>query len=369
MIIQADALTVLRTMPEQSVHCVVTSPPYWGLRDYRVPEQIGLERTPAEYVEKLVSVFCEVRRVLRGDGTCWLNIGDSYCSSPRGNRPGDYSTSSLTNPERQDRVARGRRGKDCDPKRGPAAIGHPFHHATGLKPKDLVGIPWRVAFALQADGWWLRQDIIWSKPNPMPEGVRDRCTKSHEYIFMLTKSARYWYNAAAIAEPAQLARKCGTNSRADNDRDPTHGTRKQDAVGNRRYAGFNERYKTNGKWSGEDPQSSGRRIVENVKRARAEGADHEAPWGPTRNKRSVWTVATQPYPEAHFATFPEKLVEPCILAGCPAGGTVLDPFCGSGTVGVVCKRHGREFLGIELNPAYIEMAERRMSGIQGVLCP
>jgi DNA modification methylase len=296
-IIQGDCLDVLRTMPEASVHTCVTSPPYFGLRDYGVDGQIGLEDTPDAYVARLVEVFREVRRVLRDDGTLWLNLGDSYT------------------PNRTYQVPSTKGG----PKHGPgqSAGGKGVKVPEGLKPKDLIGIPWRVAFALQADGWYLRQDIIWHKPNPMPESVRDRCTKAHEYIFMLTKGPRYFYDQEAIKEP--LA-------------DSSHARLAQNIAaqaGSSRVPG-----KTNG----------------NMK----------AVGGNMRNRRSVWTVTTKPFKGAHFATFPPDLIEPCVLAGAPEGGTVLDPFGGSGTTGLVAVNAGRKAVLIELNPEYVEMAKGRL---------
>ena len=305
-----DALEQLRLLADESVQCCITSPPYWGLRDYGIAGQLGLERTPEEYVAKLVEVFREVRRVLRGDGTLWLNLGDNYAASS--NTGGTNSIQGSA-------------------KRIGAMTGRGHGVPPGLRPKDLCGIPWRVAFALQSDGWWLRSDIIWSKPNPMPESVTDRPTKAHEYIFLLAKSARYYYDAEAIKEPATEPRKCGKNSRANVDRDPSHATRKQDAIAKRQYQGFNERYDFANPPAG-------------------------------RNCRTVWTIPTQPYPEAHFATFPDALVEPCIAAGSREGDTVLDPFAGSGTVGVVALRAGRDFIGIDLSPEYVEMARRRIEG-------
>ena len=328
-IITGSCLDVLPTFPAESVNCVVTSPPYWGLRDYGVDGQLGLEKTPDEYVSNLVAVFREVRRVLTSDGTCWLNLGDSYASDFKGS--GGPSKKKLTNA-----------GSFYN---GNQRLNH------GLKPKDLCGIPWRVAFALQADGWWLRQDIIWHKPNPMPESVTDRCTKAHEYIFMLTKSAKYYYNSEAIKEPASmesLARY--ERGRSDNHKwadggpgnqtiaksfEHMRSTDKQRGHG-RRHAGFNDRWDAMEKLE----QCSG-----------------------TRNKRSVWTISTQPFPQLHFATFPEELPRTCILAGCPPGGTVLDPFCGAGTTGLVARKLGHPFIGIELNPQYAEMARRRIMAI------
>lgn len=382
-ILTGDWIEMLKTLPDNSVHCVVTSPPYWGLRDYGVPGQLGLERTPEEYVAKMVEGFREVRRVLREDGTCWVNLGDAYANDGKwgGTTGGKHAAALHGEP-----IGRGKRH-------------------TALKPKDLCGIPWRVAFAFQADGWWLRQDIVWSKPNPMPESVTDRCTKAHEYLFLLTKRERYFYDAEAVKEPvteATLVDRVDTG-----------------------------RFRPDRGFAGGPPSAGCGRL----------GSD------PTRNKRSVWTVTTAPFPEAHFATFPPKLVEPCILAGtsekgccpqcgapweriveksvrfesgsgkagnppngkngdeyeqalsgdydirmgpvtetrtlgwqptckCPrayeAGGeqhdiepvpcTVLDPFSGAGTTGLVATRMGRNFIGIELNPQYVAMAERRILG-------
>jgi len=301
-IICGDALTELKGLPSGCVHCCVTSPPYWGLRDYGVEGQLGLERTPEEYVAKLVDVFREVRRVLRDDGTLWLNLGDSYGTV--GNRNG-LGSSTL-----QGSKSYGR-GADAEkPTR---------EQSTGLKPKDLVGIPWRVAFALQADGWYLRSDIIWAKPNPMPESVTDRPTKAHEYIFLLAKSERYWYDAEAIAEQSVYP---------DDDR------KARSANGQKRMP------------------------TEIIAGIRPGSQTY-----PTRNRRSVWTVATKPFKGAHFATFPPDLIRPCILAGCPVGGTVLDPFFGAGTTGLVAKQEGRDYIGIELNPAYAEMARERIRDV------
>ena len=285
MIHIGDCLEVLRTLESGSVQCCVTSPPYWGLRDYGVEGQLGLEKTPDEYVAKMVDVFREVRRVLRDDGTLWLNLGDSYAANVKGS--GGQNSKQPTNA-----------GSFYDAK---------FDLGT-LKPKDLVGIPWRVAFALQADGWYLRQDIIWHKPNPMPESVRDRCTKAHEYIFLMSKSERYYFDSVAMREKAK--REGSTNNSRE-----TH----------REYA--MHRVYTVSEY---------------------------------RNRRSVWTVSTQPFKGAHFATFPPKLIEPCILAGSKLGDTVIDPFNGAGTTGLVAHRHGREYVGIELNPEYAAIAEERI---------
>lgn len=270
-LLQGDCRTILPTLADESVHCVVTSPPYWGLRDFGGDEQLGLEPTPEEHVANMVEVFREVRRVLRHDGVLFLNYGDSY------------------------------------------------------QDKQLVGMPWRVAFALQADGWWLRQDIIWHKPNPMPESVRDRCTKAHEYLFLLAKSKRYYFDVDAIREQTDNMSSWAEYAAADGHNLP-HGNLSMGAK-----AGFG---------------------------AMQDNLTH--PLG--RNKRSVWTIATAPFSEAHFATFPPALVEPCIKAGCPVGGTVLDPFAGAGTVGLVADRLGRDAILIELNPAYAAMASTRIEG-------
>ena len=263
MILIGDVRTSLKNLADGSVQCVVTSPPYWGLRDYGRDDQIGLEATPELYVSALVSVFNDVRRVLRDDGTLWLNLGDSYA--------GNNSRASNN----------GRAGY------GNAREGVFERIGDGLKTKDLVGIPWRVAFALQADGWYLRQDIIWHKPNPLPESVKDRCTKAHEYIFLLSKSSRYYFDYEAIKEPT----------------------------------------------------------VNSLDK---------------RNRRDVWTVPVKPFKGAHFATFPESLITPCILAGCPEGGVVLDPFFGAGTTGLVAQKNNRKWIGCELNADYARIAENRI---------
>jgi len=261
MILQGDSLHVLRCLPASCVQCIVTSPPYWGLRDYSISGQIGLENSLTQYINRLVAVFNEAKRVLKDDGVLWLNIGDGYTSGNRGWRAPDKK-----NPARAMSV------RPDTPE--------------GLKPKDLLGVPWRLAFALQQDGWYLRCDIIWNKPNAMPESVKDRPTRAHEYVFMLAKSERYYYDHRAV-------------------------------------------------------------MVQNGDKP--------------RNCRSVWDINTQPFPEAHFATFPPALVRPCILSGSKPGSFVLDPFFGSGTVGVVCQELGRDFIGIELHPEYISLADRRLS--------
>ena len=288
-VIVGDCIESMKGLPDQSVNCCVTSPPYFGLRDYGVDGQIGLEQTPEEYVTKMVEVFREVRRVLRDEGTLWLNIGDSYG-----------------------------------------------------KGKQLIGVPWRLAFALQADGWCLRQDIIWSKSNPMPESVRDRCTKSHEYIFLLSKSQKYFYDHDAIREPhtgeAAKAVELGFKE-----------------VGQR---GVNSSVRR-GLVGGQTTQFS--------KKGHSGyfGADGKCLLNPLgKNKRSVWSVPTQSVKGAHFATFPAALIEPCVLAGCPVRGVVLDPFAGSGTTAEVSAQNGRDSVMIELNPEYAMMIHHRMSKLK-----
>jgi DNA modification methylase len=345
VIICGDSLTILRTLPDESINCCVTSPPYWGLRDYGVAGQLGLEKTPEEYVARMVEVFREVRRVLKSDGTLWLNLGDSYCGSGeggggnrKGNEHGQHDSMLGKRPKvsgiKALEIIEHARGRILDSRTTFDDLCSQIKNIRTpiLKPKDLCGIPWRVAFALQADGWWLRQDIIWAKPNPMPESVRDRCTKAHEYIFMLSKSARYWYDADAVREES------------------TGGTK-----------GAAASFKRTGSKRGESicPNSP-------VPTHR-EGRDDTRYEGPLRNLRSVWPIATRPFPEAHFATFPPEIPERCIKAGCPKGGVVIDPFFGAGTTGLVAARLGREFIGIELNADYCEMAKRRIYGTLGSL--
>ena len=298
-----DCTSVLKTLDANTFNTCVTSPPYWGLRDYGEDAQLGLEQTPEEYVANMVKVFREVKRVLRDDGTLWLNLGDSYSGSGKG------PSSSLNKKH------------------------HHMEHAhssvvpLGLKPKDLVGIPWRVAFALQADGWYLRQDIIWHKPNPMPESVRDRCTKAHEYIFLLSKRPKYFFDNEVI---------------------------KEDCVG-----------KDERKWADSYEKAGSIKQGEtnaNIKRTKRYSKDDSF----KRNKRSVWTVTTKPFKGAHFATFRMDLIEPCVLAGCPVGGTVLDPFAGSGTTGIVAASNDRDAILLELNEDYIKLALDRMKSKLGV---
>lgn len=304
-IFHGDCLSLLASLDDNSIDCCVTSPPYWGLRDYGIEPSVwadgwrgalGLEPTPQLFIEHIVSIFEQVRRVLKPDGTCWLNIGDSYANDTKwgGSTSGKHVSSLQGNTG----VGRGKR-------------------LTGLKPKDLCLIPFRLAIALQEAGWYVRSDIIWAKPNPMPESVTDRPTKAHEYIFLLAKSEKYWFDADAVAEP-NAGKKSGN--------------------------GYKRSHRLTYAGRGQEQQY-----------------EPDKP----RNIRSVWTIATQPFPEAHFAVYPEKLVEPCIKAGCPPGGLVLDPFVGAGTSALVARRLGCRFVGAELNAQYIDIAAKRLS--QGVL--
>lgn len=385
MILIGDVRERLKELPDQSVHCCVTSPPYWGLRDYgtasweggdtkcdhstarsrgddiktgdkqgtsagsrpntqrtcatcgavRVDDQIGLESTPQEFVNSMVAVFREVKRVLRDDGTLWLNIGDSYVGGKgqSGSMGGDYQASRNDSGASLNMAHQTLGGhKQTKPTDDRAMM-----RSAGLKAKDLVGIPWMLAFALRADGWYLRQDIIWHKPNPMPESVRDRCTKAHEYIFLFSKSPKYYFDNQAMQEPAKYPfdnRASRADSRA--------GT-SMNSVGGK--TGI--RFGGNKYGDSDDP-----------KHATKSGNEYIATG--TRNKRSVWSVTTKPFKGAHFATFPPALIEPCILAGSPRGGVVLDPFFGAGTTGLVAQRHGRKWIGCELNPEYASIATARI---------
>jgi DNA modification methylase len=392
-ILVGDVLKQLATLPDASIHCCVTSPPYWGLRDYgtgtweggdadcnhirsnmrpdhsggtitgrgtqasavnsatpyktaclncgaaRIDQQIGLEKTPEEFVAKMVAVFREVRRVMRPDGTLWINLGDSHSSKP------------------------GQRGMDdtvgWKQASNAGSRSTPSRSVPTLKPKDLVGIPWMVAFALRADGWYLRQDIIWAKPNPMPESVIDRCTKAHEYIFLMSKSERYYYDQEAIKERASASThaRLAQNVAAQIGSARAHGGKKSN--GNMKAVGRNSRIHVN-----RDPRHPTRRKMgEHAAGIKANESFNDSvsllvEW---RNKRDVWEVGSYPFTEAHFATFPPDLVKPCILAGCPVGGTVLDPFSGAGTTGLVAIRHHRKYIGIELNPEYAAMSEHRLA--------
>lgn len=346
-ILIGDVRAQLRTLAADSVHCCVTSPPYWGLRDYGVEGQIGLEETPAEFIAVMVDVFEEVRRVLRPDGTCWINMGDSYSHGGGGSK----------NDARWPKEA----------EHGNTTPKH-LKAGSGLKPKDLCMMPHRLAIALQDAGWWVRQDIVWSKSNPMPESVRDRCTKSHEYIFLLAKSANYFYDAEAVKEPAVGFVDHPRNSFGNKDYEvPGQKPQKRTARG----VGF-------GHGTDADERKRGRVLKGNAKSFRGGGVytagaafDNDADVDRSthgnspnetglRNRRSVWTMATHSFAEAHFATFPPELPEICIRAGCPPGGTVLDPFFGAGTTGLVADRLQRECIGIELNPAYAALARKRI---------
>ncbi len=341
MIHVGHCLELMHGMAAGSVQTCITSPPYFGLRDYGMPAHaweavtysilgcqvtvepmncaLGLEPTPEAFVGHMVAVFREVHRLLRDDGTLWLNLGDSYASKPNGS-VGATGLQGGLSPHVSVRQAHARRSSQIP---------------TGLKHKDLMGIPWRVAFALQADGWFLRQDIIWAKPNPMPESMTDRCTKAHEYLFLLSKSPRYYFDMEAIMEPS---------------------------------AGGNSYPPNGGPVPGQPAQS---RLRPSVRRGGFDGKTNALPGreafratSEKRQKRSVWNVATTPFKGAHFATFPEQLIQPCILAGAPAGGLVLDPFIGSGTTGVACERLGRKWAGCELNPGYAADAEARIRAQQ-----
>ena len=350
-IYQGDSLEVLKTFEDNSIDCCVTSPPYYALRDYGVDGQIGLEENPEKYIERLTEVFMEVYRVLKPNGTLWLNIGDSYA--------GNCSV-----------VSTGRCGMGKPRER----IDHRVFD--GIKPKDLIGIPWMLAFSLRNAGWYLRQDIIWHKPNPMPESVTDRCTKSHEYIFLLSKSQKYYFDHEAIQEeanPNYISKniRFGGNKYGDNDDphfqiysgnvyEPKTKVRTQNngyskAGGHRDNSGGVGDYSKHGhtkncQYDGQVPNT--------MHLKREDGIKDEVYY--VRNKRDVWSINVKPNKEAHFATYPQELVSPCILAGCPEGGVVLDPFMGSGTTGIVANKLGRHYVGIELNPEYAEMAQRRI---------
>lgn len=300
-----DCLNVLKTFPERSVNCCITSPPYYGLRDYGVDGQIGNEESPEEYINKLVNVFNEVKRVLTDDGTLWLNLGDSWAGSNQGagtknptpKQASNHGTNYMTTENHKSKLS----------------------NLNGYKPKDLIGIPWMAAFALRESGWYLRQDIIWAKGNPMPESVKDRCTKSHEYIFLLSKSRKYYFDSDSIKEPRVSQHGSGNKQRKQRpNADVLH----------------------KGNQAGSIPYDGNETL---------------------RNKRDVWNVNIKPCKESHFATFPDTLIEPCVLAGCPENGIILDPFMGAGTTGMVAKRHNRNYVGIELNADYIKIAEKRIN--------
>jgi DNA modification methylase len=381
-----DCLEGLKLLNDNSIDCCVTSPPYWGLRDYgtakweggnpdcdhalpndapnsskmttgqktshagrfankpclkcgaiRIDKQLGLEPTPEEYVDKMVLIFREVKRVLKPEGTLWLNLGDSYASVHTGGHKSEKAT-----------VGNNKEGiqeiKQCKAK----------PQSYGLKEKDLVGIPWMVAFALRADGWYLRQDIIWAKPNPMPESVRDRCTKSHEYIFLMSKSAKYFYDYESIKQPLskathkRLAQDIANQKGSDRVPGKTNGNMK--AV----CSGLTFGGKKGREYIPDENDPNFRNGSEQWGREYVPTPDGKA------NKRDVWTVSTKPFKEAHFATFPPDLIEPCVLAGCPVNGIILDPFVGSGTTAMVARQNQRNYIGFELNSEYIDIANKRI---------
>lgn len=311
---EGDCADVMAELEPESVQCVVTSPPYWGLRDYGVESQLGLETTVEDYVQHLVDVFDGVHRLLDPSGTAWLVLGDRYATKPRGSDNG-WDKSRLHNPGRIQKA------------QSASLVGRDFGE---LKPKDLVGVPWLVAFALRARGWWLRADIIWAKPNPQPESITDRPTKTHEHVFLLTKSARYKFDQDAVR-----------TALVSSDSDLRKMREGKPRIGGK-HVGYEDRF----------PAASAHTRLGQL---RSVGNPDVG-----RNIWDVWTIATEPYPGAHFATFPTRLVQPCVRGGSGAGDTVLDPFCGSGTVGVVSLREGRSFIGIELNPTYAEMARHRI---------
>ena len=308
-IINRDALCALRELPAESVHCVITSPPYYALRDYGLDAQIGREDTPEQYIERLTAVFHELKRVLRSDGTFWLNISDTYC--------GTGSKGGYTDPK----YPKGRNGQGFSLART----------AAGCKHKDMIGIPWLLAFSLRADGWYLRSDIIWQKENPMPESVKDRPTRCYEHVFLLTKSKQYYYDAAAVAEPTAP----------------------------KTVARYKSSRSASSKYAAEVP---GQGKVQGLNKARSGGYYDPALIPTMRNRRDVWLINTVPYRGRHFAAFPPKLAETCILAGCPKGGVVLDPFFGSGTTGLAAKALNRQYIGIELNSEYCALARARIGG-------
>jgi DNA modification methylase len=375
-ILIGDVRERLADVEPESVDCVVTSPPYWGLRDYGVDGQIGMESTLGEHLSVMVDVFDLVRRAMKPEATLWLNYGDCYATKPNGRSAA--ATKATGNDDRTFRdkpfstvgpiyghldreYEKTRRGEGENfgalaAQAGPRVVGVGM-----LKPKDLCGVPWRVAFALQDRGWWLRQDIIWSKPNPMPESIRDRCTKAHEYLFLMAKSERYYFDQEAIAEP------CGDKP-AGNGFDGRQGGSPQMPMSGG--CGSTEPW-TPGK--ARKLGSKGEETPPEVRSSAGARMGRGAGWrdDPTttpgsRNRRSVWTVNTAPFPDAHFATFPPDLIEPCILAGCPVGGTVLDPFFGAGTTGLVADRLQRNCIGIELNAEYAELARKRLLNDAGV---
>lgn len=360
-IIQSDALEALRSFPSGVARCAVTSPPYYGLRDYGVRGQIGLEASPTLYIENLVAVFRELRRVLTDDGTLWLNLGDSYA----GGKGKSGTRGAELQEERSVSGASLNRGYQT---LGGANQTRPTDDAKmlrefGAKPKDLLMIPARVAMALQSDGWYLRSEIVWAKPNPMPESVKDRPTKSHEMIYLLSKSPKYYYDYKAILEPANYDGRKSTmmkgsgkykNGFAPTDENPNTLHVKGHERWSRKLAGTNHAGDGSGlrQHSGSYDKETGEYLGHML--------NGEIP---ARNRRDVWTVTTKPYKEAHFATFPQDLITPCVLAGSAKGDTVLDPFNGSGTTGAVALQHERNYIGIELNPAYVDLSHKRIQNL------
>jgi DNA modification methylase len=336
-----NCLEGLKLLDDNSVDCCVTSPPYWGLRDYGMDEQIGLEKTPEEYVATMVQLFHEVKRVLKPEGTLWLNLGDSYVGGKgqSGSRGGEYQEERNENGESLNKGYQTLGGR----KETRPTDDRQMMKLSNLKPKDLVGIPWMTAFALRADGWYLRQDIIWHKRNPMPESVTDRCTKSHEYIFLMSKSQRYYFDYEAIRTPmaeSSIARLSqDIENQEGSDRVPGKTNGKMKAVAHKTAI-----------TPGQTPQTKALNRMDGIKDPIYEYA----------NKRDVWTVNTKPYKEAHFAVYPEELIVDCIKAGCPKDGIILDPFMGSGTTAVVARKLDRNFIGFELNPKYIKIADKRL---------
>lgn len=349
-ILEGNVLETLKDLPACSVQCVVTSPPYYGLRDYGIDGQIGLEPTPEAYVEVLVTLFREIRRVLKDDGTVWLNLGDSYWGGKGSNANLDKGI--------ENRIAEGRTIQRPQTRIQNMKVIPTNGKHESIKAKDLVGIPWMVAFALRNDGWYLRSEIIWNKPNPMPESMRDRPTKSHEQIFLFAKSSDYFYDYEAILEPAAYDGRKDTMMK---------GSKKYKdgsylANGNANSLSVKGRER----WRFKNLQEDGQQ-PNTIHERRAAGLKDEV--YAVRNKRDVWTISTKPYSGAHFATYPTELIEPCILAGSRVGDTVLDPFNGSGTTGEVAIKHHRFYIGCEINPEYVKLAKKRLSKVQPVLMP
>lgn len=331
-----DVIQGLKTLPENSVDCCVTSPPYYALRDYGIDGQIGLEETPEDYIERLTEVFMEVHRVLKQDGTLFLNIADSYWG-------GGWRNAKLSNHSGD--IQKGSKGTHCG-ETMPALKGKQGVY----KPKDLIGIPWMLAFSLRNAGWYLRQDIIWHKPNPMPESVTDRCTKSHEYIFLMSKSQKYYFDYESISEPCSDQKR--TNFQSGSRSNGKNKDRNDNDLGERSKK-WQPRTK-NLQYDGQPPHTM------HIKRELGV-PDKEYT---VRNKRDVWSVSVKSDTVAHFATYPEKLIEPCILSGCPKDGVVLDPFMGSGTTAKVAQRFDRHYVGFEINPEYVEIAKKKLSAVQ-----